>query len=135
MLLPQHFQQSDIRNAELLVFNIAQVSPFHWGVSHSLLDKTLLVGGKLHYSELEAIMPDGLVISSFDANGETLEVDLNEYKATIEQKPTIVYLAVAKYQYGVANNIGENPRFIPLRGSEVVDENSGQGAVEGRCHR
>ena len=130
LLLPQHFQQNDARNNELLSFHISQVTAFYWGVCHEKVDHSLLVNGNLHYSELEAIMPDGTVISSFDSEGETLEVDLNEYKEAIDQGPVMVYLAVPRYRYGAANASGENPRYLPHRGHHVVDENSGTGAIE-----
>ncbi|MBL0942311.1 MAG: type VI secretion system baseplate subunit TssK, partial [Alphaproteobacteria bacterium] len=57
LLLPQHFQQNDVRQTELLQFHISEVSPFHWGVRYCEIDSAMLVSGVLYFLALEAIMP------------------------------------------------------------------------------
>ncbi len=129
LLQPQHFQQNDLRLRELLHFHISQTSPFHWGVCHYKYDPAMLVSGTLHFQELEAIMPDGLVISSYLSEGEVIEIDLTTYAKEMESGPLIVYLAVPKYKHGAANATGNIPRFQSLEDIQVVDENTGGGEL------
>ena len=127
LLLPQHFQQNDLRQRELLHFHVSQVAAFHWGVGHYAIDPVMLINGTLHFSALEAVMPDGLVISSYESEGEVVELDLTPYKKEMEKGPVMIYLAVPKYQYGVANASGQTPRFTSRDSIAVVDENTGEG--------
>lgn len=129
LLLPQHFQQNDIRQRELLHFHIAQFSPFHWGIVRHEIDVVKLVDGTLHFAVLEAVMPDGLVISSYASEGETVEIDLKPYEKEISQEPQLVYLAVPNYKYGAANASGNNSRFTSRESPSIVDENSGEGKI------
>ncbi len=129
LLLPQHFQQNDTRQRELLHFHIAQTASFHWGIVRYEIDTVKLVDGTLYFTALEEVMPDGLVISSYASEGETIEVDLKHFEKEILKEPQLVYLAVPSYQHGAANAIGKNPRFTSRDSIAVVDENSGEGKI------
>jgi type VI secretion system protein ImpJ len=129
LLLPQHFQQNDVRQTELLQFHISEVSPFHWGVRHYAIDSAMLVSGVLYFQALEAIMPDGLVVSSYANEGELVSIDLTPYEAEMEKNPLMIYIAVPKYKYGAANTTGDTPRFLSREGSSIVDENTGDGKI------
>src|SRR5690606_29497365 len=63
LLAPQHFQQLSRRHEMLLYYHARTVAPYHWGVRHLEFDRVMLVGGVLRVRELEAILPDGLVVS------------------------------------------------------------------------
>ncbi|MEN8236383.1 MAG: type VI secretion system baseplate subunit TssK [Pseudomonadota bacterium] len=129
LLLPQHFQQNDTRQRELLHFHIAQMASFHWGIVRYEIDSVKLVDGTLYFTILEAVMPDGLVISSYASEGETVEIDLKQYEKDIALKPQLIYLAIPSYQHGAANATGANPRFTSRDSIAVVDENSGEGKI------
>ncbi len=129
LLLPQHFQQNDTRQRELLHFHIAQTASFHWGIVRYEIDTVKLVDGTLYFTILEAVMPDGLVISSYASEGETIEIDLKPHEKAISQQPQLIYLAVPRYQHGAANAIGKTPRFTSRDSIAVVDENSGEGKI------
>lgn len=129
LLLPQHFQQSDLRLRELLNYHLHQTAPFHWGICDYELDEALLAGGTLHFKKLEAILPDGLVISLHPKKSPPIELDLTVFDEVLTRKPLTVNLVVPRYQHGAPNATGELPRFLSIDSDEVVDENTGQGAI------
>ena len=72
LLRPHHFQQATLRQESLLYYHAALIAPFHWGVRHLKIDEVLLVDGGFRVLELEAVMPDGLVVSHPAAEGADL---------------------------------------------------------------
>jgi len=129
LLMPQHFQQSDHRLHQLLSFHINTAVSHHWGVTHFNFDPAILVAGKLRILELEAIMPDGLVVSSYANEGDFLEVNLAPFVETLKTKPLKVFLVIPEYKPGTLNVSREETRFMSRDGSLVVDENTGEGKV------
>lgn len=129
LLLPQHFQQSDLHRQQILHFHLEQSLAFHWGVSHYKIDPVMLVSGSLKFLELEAIMPDGLVVSQHALGGDTLELDLIPFIEELSDHPMTVYLTVPEYKYGAANLSGDLPRYKSIEGKSVVDDNTGEGEV------
>ncbi len=130
LLLPQHFQQNDLRQRELLYFHISQLTSFHWGAVHVSIDPVKLVDGTLYIDIVEAVMPDGLVISSYASEGEIIEADLSPFAEKIASEPQLVYLAVPTYQISAANATGTNARFASRESKTVVDENTGEGELK-----
>ena len=63
LLAPQHFQQLALRQEELLHYHAAALAPFHWGVLRRDIDTAALTEGLLRVGGLEAVLPDGLVVS------------------------------------------------------------------------
>jgi type VI secretion system protein ImpJ len=129
LLLPQHFQQSDVRQQELMDFHISEVSPYHWGVKHLEIEASLLVNGTLQITGFEAIMPDSTVISSYASEGETFTLDLTQYEADFQNGPQIIYVGIPLYVKGGANARDSKSRFTSMEGHNVVDENTGEGQV------
>lgn len=131
LLLPQHFQQADQRQNELLNFHMSAVMPFHWGVSYFKIDPVLLVSGTLRFLELEAVMPDGLIVTRHPDEEGFLEFDLTPYADQISLKPMTIHLAVPAYRRGYANaSIDvELPRYLSMEGKAVIDENTGEGST------
>ncbi len=78
LLSPHHFQQSDLRHHQVLIHHMSLVSEFHWGIRSFKLDPIVLPDGLIRITELEAIMPDGLIISYNIAQADIppLEFDL-----------------------------------------------------------
>ena len=119
LLAPQHFQQTSRRSEALQQYHASIVSPFHWGLVE--MDDCKLAGGKLSIGSVEAILPDGLVISH---SGESeLAIDLNEHKKDIGDGNT-VWLTVAARQPG--ERFRERYEYTA---SQVVDEDSGADDV------
>lgn len=129
LLLPQHFQQNDVRLQELLDFHISEISPYHWGIKVLEIDPSLLVNGELDITAFEAIMPDSTVISSYSNEGEKINVDLTQFESDFENGPQTIYAAIPKYVKGAANAKNQNSRFASMEGEPVVDENTGDGEI------
>ena len=127
LLAPQHFQQLSTRNEELLHYHAAALSPFHWGVSRLEIDEAALTQGLLRVSEIEAVLPDGLIVTL--AEQPPLEIDLKPYAAALETRRAMVYLAVPARRPGLSPLHGEFPRYRSVDGAPVVDESSGEGDV------
>ena len=66
MLLSQHhFQQNDLRTFQILSFQMDSISHNNYGTKHLVYDKNALNNGIYRIEELEAIFPDGLIISYY----------------------------------------------------------------------
>jgi type VI secretion system protein ImpJ len=127
LLAPQHFQQLSLRGEELLHYHSAALAPFHWGVLRLAVDEAALTQGLLRVSEIEAVLPDGLVVTLDDQ--PPLEIDLKPYGAALETRKAMVYLAVPARRPGLSPVNGEFPRYRSVEGAPVVDESSGEGDV------
>src|ERR1044072_2122170 len=81
LLTPQHFQQLTSRQEALVQYSAAVYSPFCWGLRRFKHQGISRATGKLQVLELEAVMPDGLVVTHDHNDGTApLEVDLTKYK-------------------------------------------------------
>ncbi|MFH0844233.1 MAG: type VI secretion system baseplate subunit TssK [Pseudomonadota bacterium] len=129
LLAPQHFQQSLLRQEELLHYHLMAVAPFHWGIRRLKIDEALLLNGTFRVTDLEAIMPDGLVIYHPSPGGEDLEVDLSPYVDEMKQRQITAYLTVPARKLGQPPMKGDLPRFSSVEGEPVVDENTGEGEI------
>ena len=129
LLMPQHFQQNDHRLHQLLSFHINTAVSHHWGITHFNFDPAILVAGKLRILELEAIMPDGLVVSTYANEGDFLEFNLTPFVETLKTKPLKVFLVIPEYKPGTLNVSREEARFMSKDGSQVDDENTGEGKM------
>lgn len=127
LLAPQHFQQLSLRTEEMLHYHSAALVPFPWGVLRLAIDEAALTQGFLRVSEIEAVLPDGLVIT---LDGQPpLEIDLKPYGAALEARKAMVFLAVPARRPGLSPVHGEFPRYRSVEGAPVVDESSGEGDV------
>lgn len=140
LLAPQHFQQLGRRHEALLHYHASLASPYHWGVRHRRIDPVLLVDGVFRVLELEAVMPDGMIVSHHPDDGPDLSVDLSAHADEIKRGPVPVHLAViagsgrASVARGARGGTGsdgmsEGTRYVALEGDPVVDENTGDGEV------
>src|SRR5437764_11076560 len=125
LLAPQHFQWLSLRNETLLQYHASAISPFHWGVRHLEIDRVLLVDGVLRIVELEAVMPDGLVVSHSAGEVPDLTVDLGARADEMKQRPLMVYLGVTARGRGLA--FAE--RYGSSDAGPVSDENTGEGEL------
>ena len=129
LLAPQHFQQLSLRQEELLAYHLKMVAPFHWGVSHVKHDPVLLVSGTYRITELEGIMPDGMVVSREGQETEQLEIDLTPLADELKQRPVTINLVVASRKLGEAPVKGDLPRYVSVEGQPTVDENTGESEL------
>ena len=129
LLSPQHFQQMSLRHQELLHYHIMAIAPFHWGVRRLKIDQTLLIDGILRVVELEAVLPDGLVVYHASQEGDDLEVELEPYIEEMKQRALSIHLIVPAKKVGTASTRGDLARYDSVEGRAVVDENTGESEI------
>ncbi len=130
LLAPQHFQQMGMRQEELLHYHFNLSAPFHWGIRHLLIDPVLLIEGTFRILELEAVMPDGLVVSHRPEDKTDLEIDLTAHTEEMSQKAVVIQLVVPATKIEAAGVKGVLPRYNSIEGKPVVDENTGESELE-----
>lgn len=127
LLAPQHFQQFAGRS-ELLVQAMAMLlSPFGWGLTQLEVDKAPLVGGDLRILNLEAIMPDGLLVTAGSERGLPLEIDLKPFADRMVDQAVLIHLTVPAQRS--LSTRGDLARYASAEGPAVLDESSGEGSV------
>ena len=133
LLTPQHFQQISLRQEALLQYNTAMIAPFYWGIRYLKIDESKLFSGVVTIKHVEAVMPDGLLISYREGDDlqadHGLQLNLNEH-GEIQRRRMKVYLAVAPQSRQMSK--GEHARYDFYDGGEVVDEYTGEGKVRMR---
>src|SRR6185369_2812167 len=122
LLTPQHFQQLSSRHEALVQYGTSLIAPFCWGLRRFKHHAISLPAGKFRVLELEALMPDGLVVVHGFANGrdDVLEVDLTKYADQMSYRGVLVHVAVAVHQTGKTN--GDSLRYESFKGNPVADE-------------
>lgn len=120
LLTPQHFQQLSSRHEALVQYGTSLIAPFCWGVRRFKHHAISLPAGKFRVLELEAVMPDGLVVAHGFASGrdDVLEVDLTKYADQMSYRGVLVYAAVAARH----NGNGDSHRYESFKGDPVADE-------------
>ncbi len=130
LLAPHHFQQMTWRFEDLLHYHTQSLTPFYWGVRYwpVKIDPGLLVGGRFRVLELEAVMPDGLLVSHGFVEADDLEIDLAPYQEEMRRSPTTIHLVVpAKKPMGGVT--GDLRRYTSVEGRPVLDMNTGEGEL------
>lgn len=130
LLAPQHFQQAMARAEELVHYHALTLQPYHWGIRHLKTDPVALVGGVFRVLELEAVLPDGLVVTHMQGDdGPALEIDLNPRKDEMLGRALSVYLALPVRRPGGRATGGELPRYRSADAAGVADETSGDNPL------
>jgi type VI secretion system protein ImpJ len=125
LLAPQHFQQADLRHEGLLHYHVGLASPFHWGVRRIQIDSRALASGVLHVTEIEAVLPDGVLVK------DPLRIDLNPFVEELGGRGTlVVHLAVPARRGPTEPIAGSVARYESDEGYPVADENLGEGAIQ-----
>ncbi|MGK4008195.1 type VI secretion system baseplate subunit TssK [Sorangium sp. So ce1036] len=125
LLSPQHFQESARRSERLLDYHLGQLHPFHYGVHHLEIDAGLLASGTLRVLEIEAVLPDHLVVHH-TARDPELQVDLKPHAAELAVRPLRAYLAIPKEHLGGPAVGGEFARYRSIESAPVPDANTGE---------
>lgn len=94
LLAPQHFQQLVQRTEKLLTYHVSLGLPYQFGVIRLRYESTQLFTGTLRVTELEAVLPDGLVVSFKTGPSAELQVDLKSHTENAKHTPIPVYLVV-----------------------------------------
>lgn len=128
LLSPQHFQKADQQKTEELNFHVRHLDPFHWGIAHIDVDNTLLMTGFLRIEKLEALMPDGCVVS---LSRTPLELDLTPFAEQLSAKPHFVFLCLPPFRPGYGNAFSGNdlPRYVSYEEANIIDENTGENEI------
>ncbi|HEX8437005.1 type VI secretion system baseplate subunit TssK [Archangium sp.] len=125
LLAPQHFQQQALRHEELLHHHLRQLAPFHWGVSHLAYDELLLKQGVLRVQELDAVMPDGLVVEYRYTEEDRLELVLSEDdKQLLAKGPHRLHLAVFGNKRSGAGPDSGRYRYASFVSEALLDEHT-----------
>lgn len=129
LLSPQHFQQLELRNQQILSYHLRRLSPFYWGIHHLKLDPVVLAAGIIRVLEVDAVMPDGLIVNRYGDSEAPLEIDLTPLKDDLSKNEMTIYLVVPERTTTSSSLIGEWPRYISADGPEVLDENTPDNVV------
>lgn len=129
LLLPQHFQQLDIRTQQILRYHLNQLAPFYWGVETLQFDETLLTSGNCRLISFRGVLPDGTFIDALPSSSPYLEVDLTQETAQLQGGPLYIYLCLPELNGDSSDILGQLPRFRSVEGQNVVDVNTGDTPV------
>lgn len=124
LLAPQHFQQEALRTQASIAAHLKLSNPFHWGVVHLLLDPAALVSGLVRVLELEAVMPDGLLVWHEASKLQPLELDVSKLADPLAKLPVTIHLTVPTVRRGTW---GGKQRWLSVDGDPVPDENDSPG--------
>lgn len=131
LLSAQHFQQQDLHHQQFGLYHVMASSPFHWGVMRLSIDQSALVSGLFRILDLEAVMPDGLVVRyPVDDTDEQLEIDVSGHVDTVGETPLTVFLTVPAAKPGGREAPGDLQRYRVVEGPEVADSLSGGDDLE-----
>ncbi len=130
LLMPQHFQQANLRMEHLMTYYISNTLSYFWGVVDLEIDQAVLTSGLFRPIQLEVIMPDGLTISELPLTNTPLELDLKPFQTQIQSTPLFIYLCVPEEGANDISNDVEIPRYISQVSSNVIDMNTGSGAID-----
>ncbi|MBR1944009.1 MAG: type VI secretion system baseplate subunit TssK [Alphaproteobacteria bacterium] len=125
MLLSQHhFQQNDSRIFHTISFQMDSISHNNYGIKHIEHDKNALNNGIYRIEELEAIFPDGLIITYYPKLQKGLKpIEININNCIINNNSILIYLAIAKSLHNISPIIGEYTRFYEIETESVKDNN------------
>lgn len=129
LLTPQHFQQAGLRAETLLSYQLSLAAPHHWGIARLAIDSAALVGGAYRVQDLEAVLPDGTLVSYGGSDSGGLEVLLEPSQEEMKSAPVTVWLAIAARELGGTSVGGDLARYDSHEGLATVDENTGESEI------
>jgi type VI secretion system protein ImpJ len=129
LLSPQHFQLATRRAEALAGYLLEAAAPFCWGVQRLQIDAGLLLEAVFRVIELEAVLPDGLLVLYPSADDEPrLELDFSSAELDPRLAPVTVHVAVAARTEHAAS-AGGLLRYRSAEGRPVADENTGDNEL------
>ncbi len=130
LIMPQHFQESDTRIENILNYFISHALPFFWGIVNLKIDEALLTSGVYRPIELEAIMPDGLLVSGLPESQNPLQLNLQPARDKLQVKPQFIYLCIPQKRGADIDIVGDLPRYKSSLSTNIVDLNTGEQAID-----
>jgi type VI secretion system protein ImpJ len=129
LLSPQHFQLAARRTEALAAYLLEVAAPFCWGVQQLRIDAGLLLEAVFRVVELEAVLPDGLLVLYPSSDDEPrLELDFKSAELDPRLTPVTVHVAVAaRTEHGASS--GGLLRYRSAEGRPVADENTGDNEL------
>ena len=122
LLSPQHFQQASARLDSLVAWHTLLAAPFAWGIRRLKMDAGLLSAGIVRVLQLEAIMPDGTLVS-FSADNAlhgALELSLVPFAEALSNGSLDFYLVLPVNLR--MRDKGSPARFRSINTGPVEDE-------------
>jgi len=119
LLTPEHFQQMNSRQEMLAGYGLSCL-PYQWGVRSFAWDANLLASGLLSVTELEAVLPDGLVASL--ASPGDLKLELKPCAEQMKQEAVPVCLVVPARKSVTAEGDLERYESLPATPLEEGDD-------------
>ena len=130
MLSPQHFQQNDQHLHQVLRHQVETLSRYYWGVQHLKIDPIVFPDGLIRVLELEAVMPDGLIVQYYsDEKGALpLEMDIRSFKQDLGQE-IVISLALPELLLNSSLVQGDLPRYVSSDWDEIIDNNTADNPI------
>ena len=128
LLSPQHFQQTNNYQQEMLSKFSSISSPFNYGIFEIDIDTATLTSGVVRVMKISGVFQDGLYFN-FDAlHDHPLERNLSEHFLT-NSSDIKIFLAIQRNRSGENMLTGPNARYYSSEISEIVDENTGDNPI------
>lgn len=125
MLTANHFQQLTDRLEGLSAYYSRMRSPYNWGINKMEINQEILNEGKLVITNLEAVMPDGLIIYDTSLNKNILDFELSKIVEQDKSKDYIIYLYLPPKSSNDINTSDNLKRFRQVF-PETLEEESEQ---------
>lgn len=129
LMSPQHLQQQDLYHERLVGSRLDALEPLNWGVLKVEVDRRALESGQVRVSELQAILPDGLVIDCDSGAAELPPSRPVEGHFPHTQDVLEVYVGVPRERDGVSNygeSQGDRTRYVIS--NKTVPDLTGEGS-------
>jgi type VI secretion system protein ImpJ len=127
LLMPQHFQQMSGRYENLAQFTATLSGAFPWGLIRFDYDQSAFVSGTLRILRVEAVMPDGFLVTGGTELGADLELNLKNHASEMCREPVMIHLIVPA-QTSMTTS-GDLARYSSRDGQPVPDETTGEDPV------
>jgi len=129
LMSPQHLQQQDLYHERLVGSRLDALEPLNWGVLKVEVDRRALESGQVRVSELQAVLPDGLVMDCDSGDAELPPSRPVEGHFPHTQDVLEVYVGVPRERDGVSNygeSQGDRTRYVVS--NKTVPDLTGEGS-------
>jgi type VI secretion system protein ImpJ len=121
LLMPQHFQQLATRNEMLAAYSVAFATPYPWGVARLSIDRGRLLSGIFRVDALEAMLPDGTLVTHPSPGSGVLELDLSAHAEALRKGKLKIHLVMPAAIEGVWGTAAQ--RFRSIESAPIADAN------------
>lgn len=114
LLEPTHFQQMCQRQEQLVSYHVRSAAPHNWGVRQLVITDKSLATHLFSISALEAIMPDGLLVSHRAGSGNLDLVLSDALRAQLSGSGQTATICLAVPLGDAMDGSGKSARYMPL---------------------